>query len=186
PFLERGFSTAGEFGTGTPLTDPRFHPAVALYETGYEPGDGIGAARYMLRGTVRGAPPPHVLVTQVFRDEAVPNQSSEPLGAMLPLELVTLSIGTPGLRFATMTTTPAPYAPASGPTQAFVQYAPATHSLPKLTHVEFDYEMNFPPFTPLATPMPILNPVPQVHRQMERFLVDYFAGVPPTVIDPFQ
>ena len=185
PFLETGFGITGEFGT--PTRDARFHPSLTFYEAPYEAGDGIGAARYVVQDpSHRGGAAPHVLLTQSFRDESVPNQSSEPLGALLDLQYVGMSISTPGLRFASMNTTTAPYAPTSGPTLAFTQYSPATHQLIAYTHSSWGYDMSFPPFVPLATPVSVTNPVPQVHRQVERFLVDFFSGHQPTVIDPFQ
>jgi len=79
----------------------------------------------------------------------------------------------------------APYTPSSGPTAAFVQYSPATHDVVQYTHAQINYQLGFPPWTQLPTPMQVTNPVPQLHRQIERFLTDYFAGQQPTVIDPF-
>ena len=55
-----------------------------------------------------------------------------------------------------------------------------------LTHDFFNYDMTFPPFVQLAAPIPVTNPTPQLHRQIESFLADYFAGRQPTVIDPFR
>src|SRR5262249_10321362 len=170
----------------TPTLDGRFHPSLGFFEAVYEAGDGLGAARSVLRdASHRGGMPPHVLITQVYRDEAVPNQASEPLGATLGLVRVSLSVSTPGLRFAPMNTVPAPYTPASGPTAAFVQYHPGTHDLIQFTHGLWNYDMNFPPWMALPSPISVPNPTAKVHRQVERFLVDYFGGLQPTVIDPF-
>src|SRR5262249_44901836 len=133
PFLENGFAIQGEFNV--PGLEARFHPSLGFFEAPFEAGDGLGAMRHILRDTShRGGTAPHILVGHAFRDEAVPDQSAEPLGSTLGLTRVTLSQSTPGLHFAVMPTATAPYAPASGPTGAFVQFAPATHEIVQVTH----------------------------------------------------
>jgi len=71
-------------------------------------------------------------------------------------------------------------------TAVFVQVDPATHGMLTRSSGERQYEADFPPFTPLAEPLPVTNPIVELQTLIVELADAWTAGTTPAVEDPFS
>lgn len=152
----------------------RAQMSLNLVQEVLEPGDGLALA-----GTAD--PSKNVLFLDDYADEVVPNQSEEGLAAGWGATQVTTANLSHALMSLTLPTAPAPYM--ATPLHAIVMLDPSTHGQITLQTGEKRFMPPFPPFTRLATPIPVNNPIKVVHALTLDFADGVRAGAP-VVSDP--
>jgi hypothetical protein len=162
---------------------PAAQRSLALLQAALGPGDPVAFAPRIAR--FPSAAPKHLLLLQAFSDEVIPNQSGELLAAAAGATAVMLSARTRPLRFVDLAAT---YAPMSanlrGATVAVVNLDPATHGLFTGFAGERDYELNFPPFWRLDTPLAVDNPTELAHGLAVEFARTLRETGVPSVTQP--
>jgi hypothetical protein len=169
---------------------PMYQPLVNLFQTVTDRGDPLAYAPYVIRQPLAGRSAANLLVSEAFRDEALPNHSSESLGAALGTPAVTMNGQAPNIRYVASGMMPSATAPLmrnmGNATAGFVQYNPSPGSLLLKQHGEHDYEPEFPPFVKLSAIEMLDNPIQRTQAQMLRFLTSIRETGTAIIIDPFQ
>jgi hypothetical protein len=169
---------------------PMFQPMVNLFQTVTDRGDPLAYAPYVIRQPLAGRQPANLLVSEAFRDEALPNHSSESLAAALGTPAVTMNGTMPNIRYVAsgmMQSASAPVARNMGnSTAGFVQFDPSPGSLLLKQKGEHDYQAEFPPFVRLSSVEMVDNPILKTQAQMSHFLTSIRDTGTATIIDPFQ
>jgi hypothetical protein len=186
PFLD------GALGTQT--TDPNDPPetdfAYSIAQFLLEEGDTAAYAPYVILHPLDGNAPKHVLQPSAHFDETVPNQANVQLARSLGLAPVSLGAGG-SIDLSLWPAAPtATAAPVSGNvtvnghtvTAAFIQFEQASHGMFTVQHGAHTADLTQPYPYPKITPVPLDNPIVRLHAIYERFMQDYFAGLPPTVV----
>jgi dienelactone hydrolase len=151
---------------------PRFLPEVALYQTLLDRGDSMSFA------PVLATQAKHVLFQMALDDETVPNQATESLARSAGATIVGRM---PRYTDLAMGTSPLVSNLVLGPTRVtrgLTVFDPATHGLlsSRTSEVHWPHPP-LPPFTtPLATPVPVMNPVDAAITQMVHFFVTFRSG----------
>ena len=169
---------------------PMFQPMVNLFQTVTDRGDPLAYAPYLIRQPLAGRQPANLLVSEAFRDEALPNHSSEGLAAALGTPAVTMNGTMPNIRYVASGTMQSAVAPVTrnmgNATAGFVQFDPSPGSLLLKQKGEHDYQPEFPPFVKLTTIEMVDNPILRTQTQMLHFLTSIRDTGTATIIDPFQ
>jgi hypothetical protein len=173
PFVAGGFDLAVD--VNSPDTLP-LHAQMSLnvLETAIEPGDGLALSS-------SADPTKHVLFLEAYSDETVPNSSTEALAAGWGVTQVTTSKLSHPTEVVMFPTAPAPYSASS--VHALVELDPATHPMFTVQNGQRAYVPGFPPFMKLPMPMPVDNPIEQVHALAIGFAQTLRATGTPTVPD---
>ncbi len=179
---------------GDPIRGARFEPIVMLYNSVIEQGEASAYAPYVLDGSLRGGSVPSVLLTESYADEWVPNESCEQYAGAMGVERMVMgneaSLPSPPQRYVPLDVVSAPVSGNFGggtASAAMVMYHPASHTVIRYKDDVYEFEHEFPPFVPLAEPIPIdPNPLAEVHAQWSTLITTYYAGEgAPTIIDPY-
>lgn len=150
---------------------PRYLPEVALYQTLLDRGDSIAF------GPVLRAQPKNVLFQMAYDDETVPNQATEALARSADAAM----LGRPP-RYSDLTMGTSPLVSnvvlgSARVTRGLAVFDPATHGLLSTRMAQATVEHPpTPPFTPLASPTPVANPVDAAIAQMVHFFVTFRSG----------
>jgi alpha-beta hydrolase superfamily lysophospholipase len=150
---------------------PRFLPEIALYQTLLDRGDSMSFA------PVLASQPKNVLFQMAFDDETVPNQATESLARAAEARIVAHMP-----RYSDLEMVPSPLASnlvlgSMRVTRGLTVFDPATHGLLSQRMAEATVmHPPVPPFTELASPTPVMNPVDAAVTQMVHFLVTFRSG----------
>jgi hypothetical protein len=167
---------------------PEFHPAMNVFQTAFEHGDGAIFARLIAAEPREGQTAKHVVMFEAHNDESVPNIATEGQAALIGAQfamdgeeamfrwgdLTTVAIGSDGVS-----------ANVNGTTLVIQQYEPATHGMITHQHGDRHYAADamFPPFNP-GPAMTIDNPIVKLHEQYVGFIQSYYTSGVPTVVKP--
>jgi len=188
----------GAFGIDNPHRDPTQHPAqflleYAVYQQLIEYGDPLAYAPYVIRSPLPSGSAKNVLLLEAFADETVPNHATEALARAMGLHLVTYSRSpAAGMRYIDALPTDAAPAVANvtaGPnmvTSAIMQFDPATHGMYDTASGTRHYMPDWPPLVRLPQPVPVANPVAELHRLALRYADTFYEMPVPQIIDPYQ
>ncbi|MCC7535026.1 MAG: hypothetical protein IT379_02365 [Deltaproteobacteria bacterium] len=154
---------------------PVFYPELAVWQTLLDRGDPIAHARGVRLG------PGHVLMTMARNDETIHNSATEALARAMALPIASgdepiytdMASAAPPLR--------ANYASSPGTmtTRGLWVYEPATHACLLDQRGESSLvPPGLPPFESRDEPVPVENPIGEIHAQVVRFLESWVAGAP--------
>ena len=162
--------TLGVRGTFDEITRSLvFHPTIDLFRWAMEPVDPLGLAPYLVADRVAPGAAPDVLIQLAGLDEVAATTASQSMvaAASIPAvgELEHVVAAAAALPLSQNVDS------ASGPiTAAAVRFDPAEHGMLEVRDQESRYEPPLaPPFMLRAMPLPIENPIVEVHEQLEHF-----------------
>lgn len=164
----------GTFDPALDVSDPAVLPgealrSLSLLQAAFAPGDPLSFAPKIAE---QGK---SLLLLQARSDELIPNQSTELLAVAAHATSVALPAGSEPPRFAALPVERAPYE--RGPaTVAVVQLTPALHTMFTAFTGERRYQPDFPPFTPLAAPERVDNPIELAHDLAIGFAISLRGG----------
>jgi hypothetical protein len=189
-----GGGLMNEVLVNSPTFAPLFNPiiqgtfAVSAADVDYEVDPPRSHYLYQLMGGVlsRGDPLAYasrlgprgvsMFLPAAFADESVPNQSTEALASVIGLPWLSIDGAVEGPTW----TDPALFAREQMPASSgFAFVHPAGHGMLTRQRAERKYEVGFPPFSNLADPESIENPIESMQSRLVEFADSYVkTGVP--------